>query len=92
MNTLIPVLFLPLLGAIVNRLFGARMGKKASAGLACIASVLLAFGFAVASFVGLAHPGRRRHLRDRPGLQLPAQLRQLLDLRYDLLLDPFRLS
>ncbi|HXC63842.1 MAG TPA: NADH-quinone oxidoreductase subunit L, partial [bacterium] len=53
MNTLYPVLFLPLVTAVINRLFGAGMGKKASAALA-IASVATAFGFAVASFLGLA--------------------------------------
>ena len=45
MKTLYPVLFWPLITAIINRLFGARFGKKLSAGLAC-ASVLTAFGFA----------------------------------------------
>ena len=53
MNTLYPVLFLPLITAVINRLFGAGMGKKASAALA-IASVATAFGFALASFLGLA--------------------------------------
>ena len=85
MRTLYPVIFLPLITAILNRLFGPRLGKHASAGLAC-ASVLIAFAFAVASFVNLA--------------QLPEDARRVIapvysfltfgtfDLRYDLLLDP----
>jgi NADH-quinone oxidoreductase subunit L len=62
MNSLLVVLFLPLATAILNRLLGARLGKRLSAGLA-IASVLTAFGFAVASFLGLAAlPPGQRHL------------------------------
>jgi NADH-quinone oxidoreductase subunit L len=53
MSSLYVVLFLPLLTAAVNRLFGARLGKRAAASLACV-SVLTAFGFAVYSVVGLA--------------------------------------
>ena len=53
MISLYPVLFLPLLTAVINRLVGARLGKKGSAGLA-IASVLTAFGFAAYSFWQLA--------------------------------------
>jgi NADH-quinone oxidoreductase subunit L len=84
-NTLYPVIFLPLLTAIVNRLFGSRMGKKASAGLACV-SVLAAFCFAAASFIGLAH-------LDEGARRVIAPVYSFLhfgnfDLRYDLLLDP----
>jgi len=53
MSPLYVVLFLPLLTAAFNRFFGARLGKHASASVAC-ASVLVAFGFAVASFCGLS--------------------------------------
>jgi NADH-quinone oxidoreductase subunit L len=57
------VLFLPLAGAILNRLFGARLGKKAVAALAC-GSVAVAFALAAASFVELAglDPNARRIL------------------------------
>lgn len=47
------VLFLPLVSAVLNRLVGAKLGKRASAGLA-IASVGVAFAFAVKSFLALA--------------------------------------
>jgi NADH-quinone oxidoreductase subunit L len=85
LKTLYPVLFLPLITAIINRLFGARLGKKLSAGLACV-SVVTAFGFAAASFIGLAH-------LDEASRRVIAPVYSFLtvgifDLRFDLLLDP----
>ncbi|MGH7929253.1 MAG: hypothetical protein ACREQV_15805, partial [Candidatus Binatia bacterium] len=50
------IIFLPLIGAIINGLFGAkiqeRMGKGAIAFLAC-APVVLAFGLALKAFFTL---------------------------------------
>ncbi len=78
MNPLLVVLFLPLATAVFNRLFGARLGKGAAAGLAC-ASVLVAFAFAADSVLGLA--------------ALPAASRQVLVHVYDLLdLASFRVG
>src|SRR5580692_3245667 len=47
------VLFLPLLSAIFVRLFGRRIGKRATAFIAC-ASVVGAFAFAALSFYDLS--------------------------------------
>jgi NADH-quinone oxidoreductase subunit L len=85
MKSLLAVLFLPLAGAILNRLFGARLGKRASAALAC-ASVGTAFAFAAHSFWALSRleEGARRvtlHLYDLLTLGK-------LNIAFDLLLDP----
>jgi len=53
MSTLLFVLFLPLGTAVFNRLFGARIGKTATAFVAC-ASVVGAFAFAALSFYDLS--------------------------------------
>jgi NADH-quinone oxidoreductase subunit L len=47
------VLFLPLLAAVFNRLFGARVGKQATAFIAC-AAIVGAFAFAALSFYDLS--------------------------------------
>ena len=85
MTSLYAVLFLPLLGAVINRLFGARLGKHASAGLAC-ASVGTAFGFAAYSFWALSHleEGARRSVLHVYDLLTVGKL----NIAFDLLLDP----
>jgi NADH-quinone oxidoreductase subunit L len=85
MKSLLAVLFLPLAGAVLNRLFGARLGKRASAALAC-ASVGTAFAFSAYSFWSLSRleEGARRvtlHLYDLLNLGK-------LSIAFELLLDP----
>src|SRR5580700_10445170 len=85
MKTLYPVLFLPLLTAVFNRLSAGRLGKSASSGLA-VASVLTAFGFAALSFLGLKgmDPSQRSVI-----LQVFEWARVGIEsFRFDLLLDP----
>src|SRR5690242_11169544 len=85
MKTLIPVLFLPLLTAVFNRLMAGRLNKNLSSGIA-IASLLVAFAFAAASFLGLKglDPEHRSVLLplfewSKVGIE---------SYRFDLLLDP----
>jgi NADH-quinone oxidoreductase subunit L len=54
MNLLYPVLFLPLITAVINRLLAGRLKKSVAAGLAC-ASIGVAFFFAAMAFVALSH-------------------------------------
>jgi NADH-quinone oxidoreductase subunit L len=85
MKTLIPVLFLPLISAIIIRLNAGRLKKGLSAGLAC-ASVLSAFIFAAISFLSL-----KGMSPDQRSVVLPifewASV-GMESLRFDLLLDP----
>ncbi|HTB22079.1 MAG TPA: NADH-quinone oxidoreductase subunit L [bacterium] len=85
MSPLYVVLFLPLIGAVINRLFGARLGKRASAGLAC-AAVLTAFAFAVSAFLGLSAlaPAARSVVTPVYGFLTVGSFK----IGFDLLLDP----
>ncbi len=53
MTLLYPVLFLPLITAVINRLLAGRISKGLAAGMAC-ASVAIAFVFAALSFLALS--------------------------------------
>jgi NADH-quinone oxidoreductase subunit L len=85
LNTLYPVIFLPLITAVINRLAGSRLGKKGSAGLAC-ASVFTAFVFAALSFFKLSQmeEGARRVIAPVYSILTVGSF----DTRFDLLLDP----
>ncbi|MGH7443109.1 MAG: NADH-quinone oxidoreductase subunit L, partial [bacterium] len=85
MSSLDVVLFLPLFTGIFVRLFGARLGKTASASIAC-ASVLVAFGFALGNVLGLA-------ALPEAGRQILVHVYDMLDVGlfnagFNLLLDP----
>lgn len=57
MSNLTMILLLPVLGAIINRLFGTRLGKKGSAALAC-AAIAGSFVYAVLAFFKSSNIGR----------------------------------
>lgn len=85
MKSLYAVLFLPLIGAVINRLFGAKLGKRGSAILAC-GTVGIAFLFAAFSFWQLAsmEEAARRVVTSVYDLLSVGKL----DIVFALLLDP----
>jgi NADH-quinone oxidoreductase subunit L len=85
MKTLYPVLFLPLLGALLNRLSAGRLSKGMSASIAC-ASVLIAFACAIASFAGLAGLDAAQRSVVLPVFEWAKVGAE--SFRFDLLLDP----
>jgi NADH-quinone oxidoreductase subunit L len=85
MKTLLPVLFLPLVTAVIIRLNAGRLKKGLAAGIAC-ASLLTAFVFAAASFLSLK--GMEAEQRSVVTTLFEWAKVGVESYRFDLLLDP----